>query len=634
MDRESESRPCLTINRMPQFLKQVINDQRMNKPSITVRPVDNQGDPVTARIFQGLIRNIEVSSNADRAYDMAFDDAVTMGFGYIRAVTEYAHDAAFEQDIKIKGVENAFTVYLDPDDLFDPKFGFVTDMVKRDVFKKKYGFDPKPVPSGGAGESLEGWYDKDKVRVAEYWRVDTRPRTLLLLSDGSTVYKDEFNQALAAQLQISVMRNRDVECPYVEQYVMTGQEFAGDATPWAGRWIPIIPVLGEAINIEGKRHLQGLIRHAKDPQRNFNYWRTVATETVALAPLAPWVGYTGQFDTDSEKWAKANRKPFAYLQADAITDESTGQILPLPQRQPMAGIPAGALQEAASASDDMKSVMGLYDASLGARSNETSGVAIRARDRQGDVSTFNFVDGFARDSLTHLGRILIDLIPKIYDTARVVRIIGSDDQPELVRVNQMFMGNDGKPVNFDLSTGKYDVVVKVGPSFSTQREEVRSSMLDFIKQYPPAAPLLGPFIAKSMEWPEADKVAQMLQSLLPPAAQGQDPQRQQMMQHIDQLTQQIASLQGDKTLEARKVDIDGYKAETDRLQVMAPAMSPQDIQALVLQTVRDVINSPDVLMGQPPAGPAPMGPGPDLGGPPPQQQVPPQEPPQGGFSLP
>jgi hypothetical protein len=644
-DRFDESRPCLTINRMPQFLKQVINDQRMNKPSITVRPVDNQGDRLTARIFQGLIRNIEVSSNADRAYDMSFDDAVTMGFGYFRIVTEYAHDSTFEQDIKIKGVENAFTVYLDPDDLFEPKFGFITDMVKRSVFKAKYGFEPKPVPSGGLGESLQGWYDKDAVRVAEYWRVHTRPRKLLLVTDAigdqaRAVYEDEFNPQLAQQMGMKVARDRMVECPYVEQYIMTGQEFGGDPTPWAGKWIPIIPVLGEAINVEGKRHLQGLIRHAKDPQRNFNYWRTVATETVALAPLAPWVGAKGQFESDNDKWATANRKPHAFLQYDPVIDEATGEPIPVPppQRQAMAGIPAGALQEAANASDDMKSVMGLYDASLGARSNETSGVAIQTRQREGDVSTFNFMDGFARDSLTHAGRILIDLIPKVYDTARVVRIIGSDDQPELVQINQMFMGPDGKPRNFDLSTGKYDVVVKVGPSFTTQREEVRSSMLDFIKMYPPAAPILGPFIAKNMDWPDSEKVSKMLQSLLPPPAQGQDPQREQMMQHIQQLTQQIGALEQDKSLETRKIDNDAYNAETNRLEAIAkvaPQALQQMVMPLVVQAVHDIMNSPDILMGAQPQGPVPMGPGAppvDPGAMPPQQ-VPPQAPP-GAFSPP
>lgn len=615
--RKADGRPCLTINRMPQFLKQVINDQRMNKPSIVVRPVDDQGDPETAEIFNGLIRNIQVSSNADKAYDIAFDDAVTMGFGYFRILTDYSSDDSFEQEIKIKDVPNAFTVYLDPDDLFNPQYGFVTEMVKRSKFKAKYGFDPKPVDGGGLGESLQGWYDGDLVRVAEYWRVEHEKRRLLLLSNGASVYADTFDQALAAELQISVLRERDVMCPKVLQYMMTGQEFAGDPSKWAGKWIPIVPVLGEEINIEGKRHLMGLIRHAKDPQRMFNYWRTASTELVALAPKAPFVGPAGSFDTDWAKWSTANSKSHAFIQYD-------GEMPP--SRQPFAGVPAGALQEAMNASDDMKSVMGLYDAALGARSNETSGVAITARKHEGDVSTFNFVDNLSR-SLQHAGRILVDLIPKVYDSARVVRILGPDEQPQTIRINQMFMGVDGKQKNYDLSTGKYDVVVKVGPSFTTQREEVANSMIEFMRAYPAAAPILGDLLAKNMDWPDADKIAQRLQALLPPQANGQSPEAQAAAQQVQMMQQQLQMLgeklrqvEADKQVEMDKVLIDAYNAETKRLQVVGAGMGPEQVQAMVMQTLQQVLTSPDIT--------------PQEAMPPPQMQPQPEQPPQGGFFSP
>lgn len=625
--RKAERRPCLTINRMPTFLKQVINDQRMNKPSIVVRPVDDQGDPQTAEILQGLIRNIEVTSSADTAYDVAFDDAVTMGLGYFRIVTEYAHDSTFEQDIKIKKVENAFTVSMDPSDLFNPQYAFVSEMVKKSKFKAKYGFDPKPVSGGGIGESMQGWYDGDLVRVAEYWRVEEEKKKLLLLSDGATVYADQFNQALAGQLGIQVNRERDVMCPKVMQYMMTGQELAGDPTPWAGKWIPIIPVLGEEINIEGKRYLMGLVRHAKDPQRMFNYWRTASTELVALAPKAPWIGPSGAFDSDADKWATANSKSHAFIEYDIVE----GVVAP-PQRQPFAGVPAGALQEAMNASDDMKSVMGLYDASLGAQSNETSGVAITARKQEGDVSTFNFVDNLSR-SLQHAGRILVDLIPKIYDSARVIRILGPDEEPQTVRINQMFMDDQGKAKNYDLSTGKYDVVVKVGPSFSTQREEVRTSMLEFIRVFPQAAPVLGDLLAKQMDWNDSDKIGERLQMLLPQPLQGQNPQVQQMQQQLQMLGQKLQQVEGDKELEMRKVMIDAYNAETNRLKVVQAGIPVEQVQALVYQTVQQIMQSPDVLpmqQGQqmPPQQPMQPPPGPPQA---PLQPEPGQAP---GFLLP
>lgn len=620
--RKADGRPCLTINRMPQFLKQVINDQRMNKPSIVVRPVDDQGDIATAEIFNGLIRNIQVASNADKAYDVAFDDAVTMGFGYFRILTEYASDSSFEQDIRIKEVPNAFTVYLDPEDLFNPQYAFVSEMVKRSKFKAKYGFDPKPVSGGGLGESLQGWYDDDLVRVAEYWRVEHEKRKLLLLSNGATVYADEFDQALAAEMQITVAREREVMCPKVMQYMMTGQEFAGEPSKWAGSFIPIVPVLGEEINIEGKRYLMGLIRHAKDPQRMFNYWRTASTELVALAPKAPFIGPTGAFSSAWDKWATANSKSHSFIEYDPVP-EAGGMM---PQRQAFAGVPAGALQEAMNASDDMKSVMGLYDAALGARSNETSGVAITARKQEGDVSTFNFVDNLSR-SLQHAGRILVDLIPKVYDSARVVRVLGPDEQPQTIRINQMFMDQDGKPRNYDLSTGKYDVVVKVGPSFTTQREEVATSMIEFMRAYPAAAPILGDLLAKNMDWPDADKIAQRLQALLPPQVNGQSPEAQAAQQQIQMMQQQLQALgaklsavEADKQIDMDKLLIDAYEAETKRLQVVGAGMGPEQVQAMVMQTLQQVLTTPDIT--------------PQEAMPPPQMPQQPEQPPQGGFFSP
>jgi hypothetical protein len=266
----------------------------------------------------------------------------------------------------------------------------------------------------------------------------------------------------------------------------------------------------------------------------------------------------------------------------------------------------------------MKSVMGLYDASLGAKSNETSGIAIRTRQREGDVSTFNFMDGFARDSLTLAGRILIDLIPKIYDSERVIRIIGPDDEPTTVAINRSFMHNDGREGYYDLSVGKYDVVVEVGPSFNTQREEVRDAILEFIRVYPQSAPVLGDLLAKHMDWPQADVIAKRLAALLPPPVAGaENPMIGQMKQAIDQLTHQLKSLEQDKSIEANKVKIDGYNADTNRIKALA------DAHAKGLQVTMAADGSINAI---PLALPQPMAP--------PGAQMDPQQPPSGGFYLP
>jgi hypothetical protein len=321
------------------------------------------------------------------------------------------------------------------------------------------------------------------------------------------------------------------------------------------------------VNLEGRRHLRSLVRDAKDPQRMFNYWRTTSTELVALAPRAPFIGPRGAFKTDADKWATANVENHAYIEFDGPTP---------PMRQEFGGVPAGALQEAMNASDDIKSILGLYDASLGAASNETSGRAILARQREGDVSTFHFVDNLSR-AIRHAGRILIDLIPKVYAEPRILRVLGPGGEPSVVAVNQPAQppgqggAGQGDPNLgvYDLSAGKYDLTVEAGPSFTTRREEAANQMIELIRAFPQAAPVLGDLLAKNLDWPGADEIAQRLKALLPPQLQAQaEAQAAGQGQQVQALQQQLAALQADKTIQTRKLDIEQFRAETDRMETL------------------------------------------------------------------
>ncbi len=346
-------------------------------------------------------------------------------------------------------------------------------------------------------------------------------------------------------------RPRETNSFEVKQHLLTGAEVL-ETVDWAGKYIPIVPVYGDEVNIEGRRRLRSLVRDAKDPQRMFNYWRTTSTELVALAPRAPFIGPKGAFKTDADKWATANVENHAYIEFDGAS---------APQRQAFAGVPAGALQEALNASDDIKSILGLYDASLGAASNETSGRAILARQREGDVSTFHFVDNLSR-AIRHAGRILIDLIPHVYSQPRMVRVLGPGGEPATVAVNQP---GGAAPV-YDLAAGKYDLTVEAGPSFTSRREEAANQMIELIRAFPQAAPVLGDLLAKNLDWPGADEIAQRLKTLLPPQLQGQGgaPEGQQMAA----LQQQLAALQADRTIQTRKLDIEQYQAETHRIEAV------------------------------------------------------------------
>ncbi|MGX5662231.1 portal protein [Diaphorobacter nitroreducens] len=630
--REIDGRPCLTINRMPSMLRQVLNDARQNKPSIKVHPVDSGAKRETAEIFNGLIRNIEYTSSADIAYDTALDNAVTGGFGYFRITTDYASDDQFEQDIFIERIVNPLTVYGDENstcaDSSDWNKAFITELFTKEQFEKRWkgaeqvnwGTDYRDLP--------DGWMDGDLVRVAEYWRRTEEASTLLKLSDGMVLYEAEYlkiKDILDAQ-GIGIVGSRPTKTHKVKQRIMSGAEVL-EENDWAGKYIPIIPVYGDEVVVEGKRHFISLTRWAKDPQQMFNYWRTASTELVALAPKAPFIGPKGAFNTDANKWATANNVSYPYIEYDGGVS---------PQRQPFSGPPAGALQEALNASDDIKSVMGIYDAALGARSNETSGRAILQRQRESDTATFNYIDNLSR-AIKHAGRVLVDLIPKVYSAPRIVRVIYEDGTNESVPINQEFTPDPAKSQQskiyeagkeqeavqgmtriFDVTTGKYDVTCEVGPSFSTKREEAASQMMELGKMFPPMMQVAGDLMVKNMDWPGADDIAARLKLMLPPQLQGQSPQvmqMQQQMQQMDQMAKQaIGQLQGQlqqlqqqlqqekskdvqaalqADIDSKKLEIDEFNAVTNRLKVTQAAMTPQDIQMLVIQTLRQAMEPPE-----------------------------------------
>ncbi|MCA6361003.1 portal protein, partial [Phenylobacterium sp.] len=488
-DRELEGRPCLTVNKLVSMGRQVVNDARRNKPGIRIMPVDSEADPETAEVLNGLIRNIEQSSNAEVAYDTALEHAVFGGFGFFRINTRYTSDDTFDQDVVIERVPNPLAVYPDcystAADSSDWNYCYITDQMAKAAFKKAY---PGAEEVDWEGEAWRGvgapWMDGDYVQVAEYWVRDKVKRTILLLTDGSVVPVEDYeaNKPAFDLKGVGVQGSRDVDSHRVRQHIMSGAEVL-DTVEWAGRYIPIIPVYGAEINFKGKRHFRSLIRGAKDAQRMFNYWRTTSTELVALAPKAPFIGRKGAFETDAAKWATANVQSHAFIEYDGPEP---------PMRQPFSGVPAGALQEALNASDDIKSVIGMFDASMGARSNETSGKAIIARQMEADNATFHFIDNLSR-AIRHAGRVLIDLIPQVYSVPRVIRVLGEDGESEMKAVNQPVQEQERDPLTeevrkitriYDLTVGRYDLTVSAGPSFASLRQEAANQMIELIRAYP------------------------------------------------------------------------------------------------------------------------------------------------------
>jgi len=585
-DRKRERRPMLTINRMPSFCRQVVNDARQNKPTITTRPATGGANVFTANLFDGLIRQIQNQSSAGIAYDTGMESAVYGGFGYWRVDVDYAYNDSFDLDILILPVENPLAVYGDTlvggADSRDWNFAFLIDDMPKSEFEKRFpdadlaDFDEK-------SDATSGWVTENTVRVAEWWRREAVKKKIVKLSDGTVLDAQVYleNKPLWDAQQLTVAGERETASHKVTHRLISAVDVL-ETNDWKGCYIPIIPVYGDVINQEGKRHYRSLVRDAKDPQRMFNFWRTAATELVALAPRVPYIGARGSFNTDAEKWANANTASYAYLEYDPIPG------MPPPMRQPLdGGVAAGALQEAMNASDDMKSVMGLFDASLGAKSNETSGRAIMARQREGDVSTFHFIDNRDR-AIEHTGRVLVDLIPHIYTGERIVTVLSEDLKESHVPLGKPVKigDNPNNPAEgishvFDLTAGKYSLVIKKGLSYTSKREEAANQMIEFAK-VTGTGQLFGDVIAKNMDWPGADTIEQRIKASLPPqiTGEGPTPQEQQMQQAIQQLTQAVQQLQQEnQTLKADKeVELKGLDVKTKEIAVKDKEVAVKDKQ--------------------------------------------------------
>jgi len=510
--RKATDRPCLTFNRLPQFIQQVVGDARQNKPSIKVSPVDSGADVENAEVYEGLIRNIEAESRATQAYITALEHATTGGFGNWRIVTQFSNDDGFDQDIRIKRITDPFAVYWDPGareyDKSDAHWCFVSEWITKEEFEERFP-DKLPTDWKRTYQGLntrEEWINDDRVRLVEYW-----VKKFETVEIGLTQTGEVHEQLLEG---FTYARTRKVERPKVCRYLLSGHEVLEDQREFPSAYIPIVPVFGPEEYQNGVIRPRSLIRYAKDPMRMYNFWQTTIAEKLALAPKAPWLVTPEMIKGLSEHWNAANRENRAYLPYNPDPKAPSGK----PERQDPAYVQAAEIQQSAQAIDDLKATMGMYDASLGNAGNEQSGRAIIARQREGDTASYAWIDNLAR-SIQHTGRILIDMIPRVYDTDRIIRVLGEDDSVDMVPINHHDPAT-GEKVH-DLSFGKYDVQITVGPSYATKRMEAADSMLGFIQAVPQAAQVAGDLIAKAMDWPGAEDIAERLRMLLPP---GIDPE--------------------------------------------------------------------------------------------------------------
>jgi hypothetical protein len=595
------SRPVLTIDKINQYLSQIVNELRQNKPSIKASPVDDGADVETAEVFQSIVRRVEVDCNAKLTYLIGGESAAKIGEGYWKLETDYVDEKSFDQEVRIVPVHNTFSVLLSEHNMpdgSDSEYGFIYEDVSDDEFKREW---PK-AKSGGEAEFSSGmsakdaakWKGEKTTRVIDYYYKDYKEETLYALADGSTMLKSLYEQLAESPEHVvpPVVDERPVQTCQVKIAKLTGAQVL-EEKEWLGKYIPIIKVVGKAANVNGKKHFKGLVRLAKDSLRAYNYWFSTLTEKLALAPKAPFVGAVGQFATDEQRWRNANTENAAFLQYDPI--EVNGAMAPPPQRQAPAAMESAMVQVLGNIEHNIETALGMFKASVGQASPQQSGKALQTLKVQTDQGTFHFPDNVAT-SIEYTGKQLFDIIPKLYDTKRIVRIMGEDGKSDAVQIDpQQEESRKETPEGtiYNLNVGKYDVTATVGASYATKRIEQSEIMMQLAQNQPELLAKIGDLLFKSMDWPLAKEIARRFEAELPPHLKPQQdgqlpPEILAIVEEVKQQQQMLEEKAQALNEAENEISQKGTQVDKAAIQVMADTEAVK-IQSSQLELQKSVL---------------------------------------------
>jgi hypothetical protein len=587
--------PCLVINNIPQFTAQLVGDWRESRRAIKVVP-SNDEDVEIASVRGDLIRSIEMQSRADRVYDSSFESLVQCGDGAFRVSVEYARDDVFDQDIYIRPIEDALsTVWdrysIDPTGR-DAKRVYVDDRIPKNEFKAKWGdADTSAIDEDANVDDLTaaGWVDEDSYRITEYWRLVERQKLMGLFPNGKVFVIDDSNMDQLVMENGAPTKTRLTWCSYAQMHLVTGFSVLSGPYEYKLNRLPIVRMSGRVVNIAGRRIRYGLVRYMKDPVRLKNFWRSVAAEQLGYAPKAKWIAPESAVEGREDAFRKA------HLSRDPLLVYNDGAEAP-PTLIPPPPVEASLLNEAATNSQDMKDVTGIHDASMGIRSNETSGRAIQARQREGDIASLTFYDN-ANAAILEAGDVINQLIPQIYDGTRVIRTIGED---EVVKFQQL---NDPmNPDAIDMSIGMFDVALSTGTSYTTRRVEAAQAMMDAIQVWPQLMGIAGDLVAKAQDWPGADKLSERLKKTIPPQylEEGEEggvgvtpEQLQEMQQQMQQLAAENQEMKSDRSIDMAKIEQAKYDGETQRIRALSD--NEVDAQRVQYDGIKAILKSTEKL---------------------------------------
>ena len=572
VQQERKNRPMLTLDHIGQSVRKIMGGIRQNMPSIKVDPIDDGADTETASVLEDLTRQIEQGSNARNAYLVGASFQVKMGYGVWRVNTKVNQDDIFQQDIVIQPVKNPFTYYFDPDAIMpqkqDGRFQIVSETMDRKKFEATYPDVeiPTSIPNQGIGETRERWFSSDSIRIGEYFIKRKKKKSITQLSNGVVVDTSSITDEDIANYQaqgITPANEREVEADVIDWYKLTAFEIL-EHQEWPSKFFPGIPVYGEEENIEGETTLRGIVRAAKDPQRMYNYWNSAAAETIALQPKAPFLVTAKQVASHAPFWERANTDNLPYL------PYTPDPAAPPPQRMAPPIMQSGLLQQAAISAQDIQQATGVFEAAQQPTSENRSGRAVLALQQEADLGTSMFMDNLA-GAIEHTGRVVVDLIPTYYDTQRVIRLRGEDDSVNFVEVNKPILTPDGMSIQNDLTRGKYDVRVGVGPSFRTRRVEAASSMVELARVFPQILQVAGDLVAKNLDWPGADELAERLKKILPPGVVDEEltPEQEAAAAAAAQQQQQLNQAVLQLEISGKQADIENTQADTANKQASA-----------------------------------------------------------------
>lgn len=548
--RRRSGRPVLTIDQLSQFVNQVSNDIRMNTPSIDVIPEGGGADQEIAEIYQGLIRAIEYKSNADDAYDNGVNFAIRCSVGFMRVDHDYENETSFNQELYIERIVNPFSILFDHNSIetdgSDAKYCFILENMSLDDYREQY-----PKAKSEASFSVTDHYTsetkKDEIALAEYFYIEEKDVTLILEGEESRILGDDEELYEGAITRKSKTRT-------IHRVKMNGEEEL-ERTTFPGDYIPVVPIYGEEAWQDGKRNLISLIRRSKDAQRMFNYWASMETEMLMRSPKAHILAAEGT----TEDYADAYQNPDKAAVLRYKQKDSSGSPAPPPQFTPPIQIPAGIVNARMQTTQDIRATMGLYDSFLGQQDNAVSGVAIRQRQGEGNRAVFHFQDNLVR-SITQIGRILLSAIPEIYDTPRIVRIIGKEETNDAVGINGMYI--EGQERNYSLAKGQYSARVSTGASYSTMRQEAAEAYQSLVANQPQLMGVIGDLVFKYSDFAGAQAISERIKRTIDPSLLNDevDPQvsamqqqNQELQQGVEMLQSQIVQLQ--QQLEDKKSEI-------------------------------------------------------------------------------